>query len=56
MTNFLIMAFTNQTFTELSTKVPEKDFTPFIYERLTDLYEAGGLIDNVKSFFKFSLF
>ena len=54
MTNFLMMTYTNQTFTELSSKLPQKDFSSFIYDKLTDLYKAGGLLDNVQSLFEFS--
>ena len=46
MTNFLIMLFTNQTFSEVSSQLPNKDFTSYIYDKLKDLYEAGGLSNN----------
>ena len=46
MSNFLIMIFTNQTFSEISSKLPQKDFTSYIYDKLNNLYEAEGFVKN----------
>ena len=49
MTNFLIMVFTNQSFTEISSKFPNKDYISYIYTNLKDLYEAGELAKNFQN-------
>ena len=49
MTNFLIMAFTNQSFMELSSSLPNKDLTSYIYSKLTNLYEAGQYVNNYEN-------
>ena len=49
MTNFLIMVFTNQSFAELSSKLPNKDYISYVYNNLKDLYEAGELAKNFQS-------
>ena len=54
MTNFLIMIYTNQTFSELSSNLYTKDFTSYIYYKLKDLYKAGGYISNIQDLVLFS--
>ena len=49
MTNFLIMVFTNQSFAELSSKLPNKDYISYVYNNLKDLYEAGELAKNFQN-------
>ena len=50
MANFLIMAYTNQTFFEVSSHLETKDFTSYIYSKLSDLYEAGGYINEIQNY------
>ena len=50
MANFLIMTYTNQTFFEVSSHLETKDFTSFIYTKLSDLYEAGGYVKDIHNF------
>ena len=54
MANFLIMTYTNQTFFEISSHLESKDFTSFIYSKLTDLYEAGGYINAIHKYMIFA--
>ena len=53
MSNFLTMIFTNQTFSEISSKLPQKDFTSYMYDKLNNLYEAEGYVNNIQSLFKY---
>ena len=53
MSDFLIMIFTNQTFSEISSKLPQKDFTSYIYDKLNHLYEAEGYVNNIKGVLKY---
>ena len=46
--NFLIMIHSNQTFEQVSSHLDNKDFTSFMYFKLTDLYEAKGYIDSIQ--------
>ena len=48
MANFLIMIYTNQSFPEVSSHLDNKDFTAHMYNKLTDLYEAGGLLQEIQ--------
>ena len=50
MVNFLLMVYTNQTFTEVSSNLPTKDFTSHIYEKFTNLYKAGGFFAEIEHF------
>ena len=50
MANFLIMLYTNQTFQEVSSHLETKDFTPYIYGKLTDLYKASGYLSQIEDF------
>ena len=50
MANFLVMFYTNQTFQEVSSHLETKDFTPYIYGKLTDLYKAGGYLSQIEDF------
>ena len=51
--NFLIMIFTNQTFSEISSILPHKDFTSYIYSKLNNLYKAGGFVNNIQDLLKY---
>ena len=50
MANFLIMTYTNQTFFGVSSHLESKDFTSFIYSKLSDLYEAGGYLNGIHKY------
>ena len=50
MTNFLIMIFSNQTFSEISSLLPNKDFTSYIYDKLNKLYVSKSLAENFEGF------
>jgi hypothetical protein len=52
MANFLIMIYTNQSFGEVSSHLDNKDFTAHMYNKLADLYEAGGLLDEIQGLIK----
>ena len=52
MANFLIMIYTNQSFAEISSHLDNNDFTIHMYNKLTDLYEAGGLSDEIQGLIK----
>ena len=54
MANFLIMIYTNQTFEEVSSHLETKDFTSYIYEKLTELYNAGGYVHEIRDFIIFN--
>ena len=47
------MIFTNQTFSEISSKFPQKDFTSYIYNKLNNLYEAEGYVKNIQNLLKY---
>ena len=47
MANFMIMLYTNQTFEEVSSHLDNKDFTAHIYNKLTDLYQAGAYLNEI---------
>ena len=54
MANFLIMIYTNQSFLEVSSHLDNKDFTAHMYNKLTDLYEAGGLLEEIQGLIEIS--
>ena len=54
MANFLIMIYTNQTFQDVSSHLETGDFTSYIYEKLTELYNAGGYVSEIKDFIIFN--
>ena len=54
MFNFLIMIYTNQTFSEISSQLPQKDFTSYIYDKFNKLYEASGFANNIQDLLKYT--
>ena len=54
MINFLIMIYTNQTFSEISSQLPQKDFTSYIYDKFNKLYEASGFANNIQDLLKYT--
>ena len=54
MSYFLIMVYSNQTFSEISSQLPYKDFTAYIYDALVNLYEAGGYVNNIQDLLKYT--
>ena len=54
MSSFLIMIYINQSFSEISSNLPNKDFTSYIYDNLNNLYEAGGYVDNIIDLLKYT--
>ena len=48
MANFLIMIYTNQSFDDVSSHLENRDFTAHMYNKLTDLYKAGGYLDKMQ--------
>ena len=50
MANFLMMIYTNQTFDDVSSHLENRDFTAHMYNKLTDLYKAGGYLDKMQDY------
>ena len=48
MANFLIMIYTNQSFADISSHLDNEDFTAHMYNRLVDLYKAGGILKEIE--------